>query len=473
MSTRGSEPPLVVDLDGSLLRSDTLLESLARLLRRSPHRMLAVPFWLASGRAHLKARLAQAAGGISPESLPYREDIVAWLREERGQGRRIVLATAANTDIAASVAAHLGIFDEVIASSPEHNLKGEQKRQALVARFGERGFDYAGNGPADLPAWRSARRAYVLDGPADLAQRAGTEATELRLANRKPAWLAFLGALRLHHWSKNALVFVPLLTAHKFFDAASQRDALLAFLAFSLAASGAYLLNDLADLESDRQDASKRRRPFACGDLPLAWGFLAAPLLLVAAALLAARLGDTFLLVIAAYLVASSAYTVALKRVPILDVIVLAGLYTLRIIGGAVAIDVVLSHWLLGFSMFVFLSLALAKRHAELTRLAGTSASGRGYRGEDLQAVAIIGLSSAMVSLVILSLYISSRDVLALYRSPAWLWLVVPVLLYWLARVWLVTLRRELHEDPLVFAFHDGPSYLIAFLCLAAVAAAI
>jgi 4-hydroxybenzoate polyprenyltransferase/phosphoserine phosphatase len=466
-----SEPPLIVDLDGSLIRSDMLLETLVAALRRAPYTAFAVPVWLLFGRANLKARLAERVG-LAPEHLPYRQDVLEWLASERNLGRRIVLATASDERVARSIAGHLGLFDEVIASTPPRNLKGEAKRRELVARFGEGGFDYAGDSRADLPSWRAARRAILLvddEGlKAAIGKRAGGE-VEVRPPPGVSRWRAMASALRVHQWSKNLLVLVPLFTAHRVADSTLQLAALLAFLAFSLAASAVYVINDLADLDLDRRNSRKRGRAFASGELSLAWGFVLAPLLLAAALALASQVATGLCLAIAAYAAASIAYTLLLKRIAILDVIVLAGLYTLRIIAGALAIDVEVSQWLLAFSMFIFLSLALAKRHVEIASLrqegADVAAPGRGYRAGDLEAVATFGASSAFVSLLILALYVSSQDVLRLYGRPAVLWLLVPVMLYWIARVWLLAWRQELHEDPVVFALHDPASYAAGVLC--------
>lgn len=468
--------PLVVDLDGSILRSDMLLETLVAATRRSPSILLQLPYWLLRGRGYLKARLAERAQP-SPEHLPFRQDLVRWLAGERGRGRFVMLATASNERVANAIAEHLGVFDAVLASTAEHNLKGAAKRDALVERFGERGFDYAGDGRADLPSWKAARRPILLVDDPRLKASIGRDAeVEVRAAPRTAPWLATLRALRVHHWTKNLLVLVPLVTAHKVMDPASQGAAWLAFLAFSLAASAIYVVNDLGDLDADRRHPEKRRRPLASGELGIEWALVLAPLAMAASLVLAALVTRALVAAILLYAVAAIGYTAAFKRYPILDVIVLAGLYTLRIYAGALAIDVEVSHWLLAFSTFIFLSLALAKRHAELASLAlgggAEAVPGRSYRPGDLGAIAILGISSGSMSVVILSLYVSSQDVLRLYGHPAMLWLVVPVILYWIARVWLLAWRQELHEDPILFALHDPASYVAGLLCAIAVVAA-
>ncbi len=463
---------MVVDLDGSLLRSDMLLETIAAAARGAPQVVLLIPLWLLSGRAHLKARLAERAS-VREELLPYRTDVVEWLASERGRGRRIVLATASNERVAHAIANHLALFDEVIASRADRNLKGDAKRDALVERFGEGGFDYAGDGPADVPVWRSARRAILLRDAPGLKALAGRD-MEMLVPRKSSRLRVAARALRLHQWTKNLLVLVPLLAAHKVGDAPAMMAAGLAVLAFSLVSSAVYLVNDLADLEADRLSPYKRTRPFASGELGLGWGIAIAPALLLSGLALAWSVRPALCGAIAAYAAAAMLYTLVLKRVAILDVIILAGLYTVRIFAGALAVTVPVSQWLLAFSAFIFLSLALAKRHAEIRGLGGEGvAPGRGYRSGDLGVVAMFGVASGFMSLVILALYVSSSDVSRLYAHPALLWLVIPVMLYWIARVWLLAWRGELHEDPIVFALRDLPSYAAgAALATVVVAAA-
>jgi 4-hydroxybenzoate polyprenyltransferase len=470
----GPIPVLAVDLDGTLLASDLLLESLVALLARAPWTALALPFWLLGGRAAFKQAIADRVT-LAGDTLPWREDFLAWLRGEHAQGRRIALATASNAALARSVTAPLGIIDEVLGSSPDRNLKGPAKRDALVARFGARGFDYAGNDSADLPAWGAARHAIVVAASPEVQRRAA-ECCEIEKTFAAPATRGWplLRALRPHQWVKNLLVFVPVLTAHLLGDAGARVAALVAFVALCLTASAVYVVNDLADLEADRRHPDKRARPFAAGTLGLGTGLALAPLLFAAAAWIGTRLDEGFALVLTAYLATALGYTLWLKRVAVADVFVLAVLYTLRIAAGAAAIGVVVSHWLLAFSMFLFLSLALGKRHAELTGLearetAGSRVAGRGYRASDHFAVGVFGACSGYLAVLVFALYITSQDVLLLYRQPAILWVVPPLLLYWVTRVWLLAHRRELGEDPVLFAIRDRTSYAVAVASLAAI----
>ncbi len=450
--------PLCVDLDGTLIRTDLLWESVLRLIARNPLYLLALPFWLMRGRACLKSQIAQRVE-LNVATLPYREDFLEHLRAEHGRGRRIVLATASNHLLAESVAAHLGLFTEVIASDHLTNLRGQAKAARLTQRFGPHGFDYAGNSSADLPVWREARRAIVV----------GKEQGELPDARVFPAERRLLHqlflVLRPHQWAKNLILFVPLLTAHELGKLANLRSAALAFAAFSLCASALYILNDLLDIEADRQHANKRRRPFASGALPIPLGFILVPVLLVGAAALTAALPGRFWLVMAGYLVITTAYSWWLKRVALLDVFLLAGLYTIRLVGGHEATGVAYSAWLLVFSMFVFLSLALVKRFQELHTY-NSHAHGRGYSPEDLPLIAAIGASSGCLSVLVLALYVNSEQVRVLYHHPMRLLLICPLFLFWISRIWMLAHRGQLHDDPVLFALRDRASYYVGLLTL-------
>ena len=469
-------PPLCVDLDGTLIRGDSLHEALVAALRRAPWLALALPFWLLRGRAALKLEVARHAE-LDAALLPYDPAVLALVRAERDSGRRIVLATAADAGLADAVARHLGLFDEVIASDGVRNVKGAAKAAALRERFGDGGFDYVGDAAADHAVWASARVAYACAAPGSrIARRLGRDGARVELLERPAAGrFALLRALRPHQWVKNLLVLVPLLTAHRLHDPAATRSAFIAFVAFSLAASGAYVLNDLADLDHDRRHPQKRRRALASGDLPLWAGALLAPLLLVLAFVVSLPLDATFVAELACYVAATMAYSMWVKRLVLLDVFTLAGLYTVRMLAGAAAIPVPVSHWLLVFALFMFLSLALAKRYAELSALArrdGVSTPGRGYRTSDRTLVGAMGIASGELSVLVFALYVTSSDVHGLYSRPALLWLACPMLLYWVTRVWLVAYRDELHEDPLVFALRDRSSMVIAAAVLAVMLAA-
>jgi len=466
--------PLAVDLDGTLVRSDLLMESLAAALKRNPFAVLALPLWLARGRAALKSELAKRSD-VDASLLPYDPAVLRELRRQRAEGRWLILATAADNALAQRVADHLGLFDDVIASDGAKNMKREAKAKALTERFGEGGFDYMGEDRHDVPVWRHAREAYVVGGDA-LAAEARAAGKPVHVIARDPARAAsLLRALRAYQWAKNILLFVPLLTAHVLTDPDALLAAALAFVSFSLAASAVYLANDVADLQDDRRHPTKRARPLASGELHIGYALLLVPGLLAAAFAIAILLPPDFGLLLAMYLAVNLAYSLGLKRAPLLDVFVLAGLYTMRILAGAAAVDVPVSHWLLAFSLFAFLSLALAKRFVEVANVASRDESrvgGRGYVAGDGDVLAMLGVACAGLSTLVFALYITSPAVVVLYSTPSILWLAVPVLLYWMSRVWFLAHRGELHEDPLLFALHDPASYATGVAVVAVVIAA-
>lgn len=456
--------PLVVDLDGTLLRTDTLHESAIRLLRDSPLDALRIPMWLAGGKAAMKRRIASRVG-LDPAALPYRGDLLAWLREQRETGRTLVLCTAADISIASSIAEHLGIFDQIIASDGSTNLAGPHKADALVERFGAAGFDYAGNSSADLPVWRSARRAIVVDAPGDVVRRAREQGTVELEFERAPAGLrTWAKMLRVHQWLKNLLLFVPLVAAHRVSDSASWGALAIAFVSFSLCASTVYIANDLFDLESDRLHPRKRLRPFAAGTIPVWQGVVAAPVLLAASVLLGLQVGGDFMPWLIGYFALTCVYSVVLKRMVLVDCLTLALLYTVRIVAGAAAAGLDLSFWLLAFSIFLFLSLAFVKRYAELLVQAASGkdrAHGRGYYTSDASLVQAFGIASGYASVLVLALYLNSESVIRLYSRPEFAGATVPILLFWISWVWLQAHRGRMNDDPLVFAVKD-PASIVA-----------
>jgi len=468
--------PLVVDLDGTLIRTDLLIESLARLLRQEPLAFFAVPVWLLKGRAYLKQEIAERVD-LDPTLLPYRTALLDYLRAEHDKGRPVVLATASDERLAQRVADHLKIFDFVLASDGHINLSGERKRARLVSQFGERGFDYAGNESRDLAVWSSARKAIVVDSnPRLLRAVAKTADYESAFTDRGPSLGEYLRALRPEHWLKNLLVFVPIFAAHLFLTPVLLAKTLVAFVAFCCCASGGYLINDLLDLQADRRHPQKRLRPFASGRLPLGYALLMAPALVVLGSVLAGMLSGLLLGVLLLYFGLSLAYSLELKRVALLDILVLASLYTLRIVAGAVAIASWPSVWLLGFSMFLFTSLAFVKRYAELVIMRGVEgdhATARGYELSDAELLASKGTASGYAAVVVLALYIASGAVKALYSRHVLIWLICPLLLYWLGYLWLIAHRGKMYHDPLVFALRDRTSRILVMIMMAVVLLAI
>jgi len=469
------EAPLAIDLDGTLLKTDLLYESVFALLGRQPLFAFMLPIWLLRGRAALKREIARRVE-LDFEVMPWDERVLELARNAAGK-REVVLCTASDQHLAEAAAKQLGGFDVVLGSDGAHNLSGSRKAKALCDRYGERGFDYVGNAHVDLKVWRHARKAIVANagsGLANAAARVTEVETVLPATGGGPK--QWLRALRLHQWLKNVLVFVPLLAAHRVMDPKAVLATALGFLAFGLCASGVYVLNDLLDLASDRHHPRKRSRPFAAGKLSLLHGALASPLLTVVAFALGAWLSPMFLAALASYFVLTLLYSLWLKRRVMVDVIVLAALYTMRIIAGAVLLATAPSFWLLAFSMFLFLSLAILKRNTELRAmlmLGKEKTKGRGYQVEDLALLLAFGAASGYQAVLVLALYINSTASEKLYRHQEVLWLLCPLLLYWISRAWMIAHRGLMRDDPVIFAATDRVSQLIVVACAAVVAGAI
>lgn len=462
------ESPLVIDLDGTLIRTDLLHEALIKVIVLHPRALLSMPGWLLKGKAVFKREVAALA---LPEasSLPFEFALIEWIRDERAKGRKIVLCTASDARLAHSVASETGLFDDVMASDGIINLSAEAKAHALIERFGPTGFDYAGNSRADLAVWAVCRRAIVVGPNRGLRAKAARVASVERDFKRPAAGLgAWCKALRLHHWPKNLLVFLPLLGAHDFTNLAALWATALAFLAFGLCASSVYIVNDLIDLESDRHHARKRYRPFADGRISISQGLIAAGALVISAFVIALLAVNTaFAIWLGIYLVSTAAYSLWLKQKMLVDSLVLAALYTLRLLAGAAAAAIPSGFWLLAFSMFLFLSLALVKRYSELVetfRQGRARAPGRDYNVDDLPLVEMLGIASGFSAVMVLALYINGDTVERLYPNREVVWLTVPVVLYWVSRIWLKAHRGELEDDPVVFALSDNLSRFTIFL---------
>jgi len=473
-AARETDAVLVVDLDGSLCRTDTLHEGLLGLVARSPGVLLKLPGWFAGGRAAFKARIA-ATTLVDPATLPMNEDVIAAITAARTEGRRTMLVSAADSRQVTAVAEATELFDEAHGSTEGHNLKGETKATFLTERFGEKGFDYIGDARADLPVWAAARKAITVGASPALARAAEAANPDTRhISPPRGRGRTMLRAMRPHQWSKNLLLFLPLLAAH---DASRLVPTLVSFAAFCLVASAVYVINDLLDLPADRAHPRKRLRPFASGELTslqgvgLAAGLLAGGLF---AGLLVGK--PVFLLLLAVYFAATFAYSLWLKRKLVVDVITLAGLYAVRVLAGGAAASVEISPWMLGFAMFLFLALAAVKRQAELTdqMVTGRANAGRAYEPEDLPVLRGLALSAGNASVLVLALYISSDAVQMLYNRPEILWLICPILLYWLVRMVMKTHRGLMNDDPIVYAISDTVSIaLIAAAGAVAIAGAI
>jgi 4-hydroxybenzoate polyprenyltransferase len=458
---------IAVDLDGTLTLTDTLHESALCLLRDRPVNVLALPFWLLGGKAALKAKVADRVA-LDVTTLPYSGALIGWLKEERAAGKRIVLCTATDIRVAQAITDHLGLFDEVLASDGTTNNAGTNKRAALEAKYGVKGYDYAGNSAADIAVWAGARQAIVVNASEALTKQAAQVATVSKVFPPQAVTIShWRRVFRVHQWLKNLLLFVPLFAAHQIGNFQSLSTLILAFASFSLCASAVYIANDLLDLESDRKHPRKRHRPFACAAVSIKVGVILAPIFAIASLVLGLVVGAAFTAWLVVYFLLTCAYSLWLKRLALIDCLTLAALYTLRIIAGAAAVAISLSFWLLAFSIFIFLSLAFVKRYAELqvqAQAGNSHAHGRGYAVTDAPLVQTLGITAGYAAVLVLALYLHGETVVQLYKTPFLIWLAVPTLLFWISWVWMKAHRGEMHDDPIVFALKDKASLIAAAL---------
>jgi 4-hydroxybenzoate polyprenyltransferase/phosphoserine phosphatase len=469
-------PVLCVDLDGTLIRGNVLWECVLVLLKTRPLLLVMVPFWLISGRVSLKRKLAERIH-LDPARLPYRQQVIDFLQREKAAGRRIALATAADRELAETISSYLGLFDEVHASDGQLNLKGANKAVFLAQRFAATGFEYLGDSAADVEVWRSARAAYVVGTEARAEQAAAVTTLKGTILEPRASFRTSLrtwsSAIRGHHWAKNLLLFLPLVLSHNLAVEPLVRT-LAGFALFGFCASGLYILNDLLDLHSDREHPWKKDRPFAAGDISIPEGLLVSFVLLSCALGLAFALDVPFGLALLGYAALTMLYSLYFKKIALLDVFVLSSFYSFRILAGALISSTPLSQWFLAFSLFFFLSLAMAKRYSELLHasdLVNAGNSGRGYHTGDRELLLALGVGSSFSAVVIFSLYVHSQDVGLLYSSPEFLFLLCPIILYWLSRTWLLAHRGELKEDPVTLAIRDPVSYGVALASAAVIAA--
>lgn len=466
-----SKPVLVVDLDGTLLRSDALFESFWSALGQDWKNIFRSLQALSQGRAALKQELAKTSQ-VDVETLPYDKDVIAYIEAWKKDGGQAALVTATDQTLATRIADHIGVFDEVHGSDGSVNLKGPRKAEFLKGHFDGKGYAYMGDAEADLPVWKDAHKAITVNVSPGLRKRAEAVAPETEhLATVEPSVKPYIKALRPHQWMKNILIFLPAIAAHQMLPA-TLLQSLLAFIAFSLIASSVYVLNDLLDLRADRAHPRKCERPFAAGRIPIAHGTWMAAGLIGAGAVISLLLGWQFFAVMLGYYILTTAYSLHLKRRMVVDICVLAGLYTARIVAGGAATGIELSVWLLAFSIFFFFSLAAVKRQAELVDSAkrgNLKATGRGYHIDDLPIISMMAIGAGYVSVLVMMLYVNSPGVLELYPQPAALWGICCVLLYWLTRTVMLAHRGFMHDDPVIYAAKDRISRicLIIILCFA------
>jgi len=467
--------PLIVDLDGTLIRSDSLVELGLKFIKEDLLAPLKMMVWLMRGKAWLKRRLTKRIT-IDVSTLPYRAVLVDFLSKEKRSGRRVVLATASDVELAQRVDRHLRLFDEVVGSDSYINLSGEHKAITLVNKYGRGNFDYIGNSWTDLAVWRMARYAHVVTDSRRLLSAVG------RVSEIGMVWSSsthkskeFIKALRPYQWVKNILVFIPMLADHQLNIEVVGKTS-MAFVVFCLTASTVYLINDLFDLESDRRHATKKNRPLASGSMPILMGIAAVPIMLGLAGVLALWLPREFGVVVALYFGLNLVYSLGAKQIVLLDVVVLAVLYTLRVFAGGAVVDITVSAWLMALIVFLALSGALMKRYIEIVRNNGLSAGGpvgRGYIATDVTVVGQLGIISGYLSVLVLALYVNSTEVHQLYKTPEYWWLVALLLLYAVSRGWLYAYRGKIHEDPIIFLLRDPINYwvlgLTVFLVLLAI----
>ena len=460
---------IAVDLDGTLTFTDTLHESIMLMIREKPLLLFALPFWLSKGRASLKSKVAYHVK-LDVTSLPYNEPLIKWLKKERAGGKKIILCSATNESIAHSVAEHLKIFDDVIASDANTNIKSSNKCKVLNRDFGENGYDYVGNSNDDLEVWAGANKAILVNASDSVLKKANKAKNVSKIFPSHEVTLSvWLKAIRIHQWLKNLLLFLPLLAAHQIDNSQLFFTLILAFISFSLCASAIYIVNDLMDLESDRKHPRKYKRPFAVAALSIVSGVMLALICIAVSFLLGLKINSAFFIWLLIYFILSITYSLVLKRFALLDCLALATLYTLRIVAGGAAVYVSVSFWLLAFSVFIFLSLAFVKRYAELltkVKEGDQYLHGRGYTISDASIIQILGIVSGYSSILVLALYLQGGIVTALYIQPIIIWLVVPLLLFWISWVWLKAHRGEMHDDPILFAIKDKASLIVAGLTI-------
>lgn len=456
---------IVCDLDGTLIKSDMLLESVFILIKKNPIYIILLPFWLLKGKAQLKNEINKRID-FNPELLPYNQDVIDFLNKKKSEGNKIILATASNQNIATKISNYLGIFDETYGSTSELNLKSKNKRDFLNEKYGKNQYSYVGDSSADLKVWEDSKDAYVMNNGISEKNKI-SNLKEVIGEKSKSTLKLIIKEIRVYQWVKNLLLFIPALMAHKT-DLDFYYTILIAFISFSLLASSVYVLNDLLDLDADRQHPRKKNRPFASGNLSLLYGFILLPILItISFALAIIYLPYEFVLTLLVYYLITNLYSFKLKRIELIDIITLASLYTIRIISGGLAVDVPISPWLLAFSMFLFLSLALLKRYTELLSMIKENkvkATGRGYHVEDIDMIRSFGTSSAYIAILVYALYAYSDQVQVLYNKPILMWLVAVLLLYWITRIWFLAHRGKMTDDPIVFTGKDPNSWIVGLI---------
>lgn len=464
--------PLYVDLDGTLVATDTLWESLLCFVKKRPLLCwFIIPYWLYHGRVYLKSQLANNIT-LDVSTLPYRDDVLEFINNEKQKNRNVFLCTAAHENIATAVANHLGIFDGIIASNANNNAKGSRKLELLQEHCPQKNFSYIGDSKADIPLWQAASDSLIVVPSRQLPNWASTLTFTKTFNGSRSIYYHYFKALRPHQWAKNFLIFLPLLLSHKFFELNLFLLSCATFAAMSFCASSIYIVNDLLDIQSDRQHPTKQKRPFASGAVPIPHGFVLMAISSIIAWGIAFSISLDFCLVLACYVVLTTLYSFILKSRLMVDVIMLACLYVIRLFAGSTVTEIPLSPWLFTFSLFIFLSLAFAKRYTELQSIQTENKDkkklkGRNYVTFDMSAISELGTSSGLIAVLVLGLYIfESEEITQQYAHPDFLWLLCPLFAYWISRFWIIVKRGQMHHDPVVFALRDKISYYVAAIVL-------
>jgi 4-hydroxybenzoate polyprenyltransferase len=457
-----NQKPLIVDLDGTLINTDLLHESSVTLFKKSIIQFLQSITVLLKGKAKFKNFIAEKVD-IDISLLPFNKDFLDWLSTQK-DNRKLILCTGSNEKYAKKISKYLNLFDEVIASNKEHNMVGLKKAEILVDKFGKGNFQYAGNSHKDIPVWIVSDGAIVVNGSNALINKIKNKVNIVNIFNGPPINIKqWLKALRAHQWLKNLLLFAPMIAAHMVTDLNSWIQVFIGFISFSFCASSIYLINDIIDLENDRAHPRKRKRPFASGSIPFVYGLFLLPVLICSSFFIGSILGNNFIFWLTIYLVLTLLYSFVLKPYILIDVITLAMLYTIRIIAGAATLNLLLSPWILAFSILLFVSLAFVKRYAELEIQIfneDIKIKGRGYMTSDASLIQSIGTASSFASILVFILYLNSPEIKVLYEFPEFVWLCIPVLIFWQSWMWLNAHRGQMHDDPIMFAVKDITSIL-------------
>ena len=467
------EKCLFVDLDGTLIKSDLLFECLVPIIKNYFYAIFLAPFWLLKGKAYLKDKFSDLVS-INPEILPYNNNVLEYIRKEKENGSKIILATASNIKLAKSISDYLGIFDDVIASSKEENLKGKNKLNKIKLYIKNNNinkeFSYIGDSEADVKIFNETNIPIVVGNKNVFNKiKSKNDKTTFVDGENDFSLKKFFKMIRTYLWVKNFLIFLPLILAHKFLDVNLLLKALVAFFSFSFLASSVYIINDIMDVESDRIHPSKKNRPIASGAVKISSALKVAFILMPLSFIISIFLGKEFLFVLLTYFITTSCYSFYLKKIMLVDILILSLLYTVRIFAGGVALNIYLSPWLFMFSLFFFFSLACAKRYSELYAVRNNlqdEIKGRGYQAQDLEQIQIFGSSSGYIAILIFALYIQSDISMKLYKTPSFFWALCPIMLYWISRVWLLSHRGQMTQDPIIFALKDKVSYVVLILSI-------